>query len=294
MVYSAFPVTVDGTSLDAYAWNVDAKTRLFPGARTADVQIPGVDGVAASVNDDLEPGLLTLSMWVIGVDQNGTIPVGSNGVAQCRANLDALAHLFGKRHALLDVRETVDLQGSVRQAWCKVTDTVEPKLIANGTGRFTVAMSIPDGMWQDPATADWSQTGATAGTVYEVTSLQGATGPISDAVLLVTGPATNPQINDFASGAYVRLNQALAAGQLWRVNVGTWSSRYGSGLTLASADTAGTDGHATTVYGGGNARFLRLLPQVSAGARRVRLSLTGSGFTAATGISVRARRKYLQ
>lgn len=293
MPYSAHPVVVDGVSLDSYAWNVEAKKRIIPAARSADQVIPGTDGVAASLNDDLEPGLMTLSMWVVGVDQSGVIPVGSSGMAQCRANVDALAHLFGKRHALLSVTETVDAAGTQRQAWCKVVDTIEPEIRAGGVGRFTVSLTVPEGLWQDPTTADWSQASAVAGTVYEVTSLQGSTGPVQDAVIAVTGPVTNPQVNDFTTSAYVRLNAALPAGQVWRVNVGTWSTRYGSGLSLASADTAGTDGQAVTVYGGGNARFLRLQPSLSAGARRVRLSLSGSGFTSATAIAVRARRKFL-
>lgn len=294
VTYSPHPVFVDGVRLDSAAWNVESKVRTMPGARAADQVIPGVDGLAASINDDIESSTLTLSMWLLGTDGDGLIPGGSTAMAKCRDNLDQLAHLFGKRHALLDVQEVVDASGTQRQAWCKVVDAVEPVIRAGGLGRFTVSLLIPEGMWQDPATADWSQASAVASTVYEVTTLQGATGPISDAVVTVTGPVTNPQLNDFTTSAYVRLNAALAAGSTWRVNVGTWATRYGAGLSLASADTAGTDGQAVTVYGNGNARFLRLVPSLSTGARRVRLSLTGTGLTSATALGVRARRKFLQ
>ena len=292
--YSAFPITVDGVSLDTVAWNIDAKVRQWAGARAADVVLPGVDGVAPSLNDDLDSSVMTLSMWVIGTNTSGLVPLG-NGIAQARDNLDQLVHLFGKRHALLDVRETVDAGSTIRQAWCKVTEAVAPELKANSLGRFSVSLLIPAGVWQDVNTADWASTPTlVSGNFYEITTLQGATGPIDDAIITVTGPVTNPQLTDFMTGAYVRLNAAVAAGTVWRLNVGTWASRYAAGLTLGSADTTGTDGQAITVYGGGNARFLRQVPGLVSGARRVQIALTGTGITSATAIGVRARRKYRQ
>jgi hypothetical protein len=128
--------------------------------------------------------------------------------------------------------------------------------------------------------------------VYDVPILTGATAPISDAVLLFTGPGTNPEISDFATHDYVRLNAALTSGQSWRVNCKTWASRYGT-LTLGSSDVSGTDGQAITAEQGGSARFLRLQPEVHTGVRQVRVQVNGTGFTSATTLSIRARRKYL-
>lgn len=292
--YSPHPVFVDGVRLDSSAWNIDVKTRAWASSRNGDVTIPGVDGVAASLNDDLEASTMTLSMWVLGTDENGAVPSGSTGMAKCRDNLDQLVHLFGKRHALLNVSEVVDTAGNQRQAYCKVADTVTPEITAGGRAKFTVTLSVLEGMWQDVNTSDWSQSGLTSGNFYEVTTLQGATGPISDAVFTVTGPVTNPELRDFTTNAYIRLNAVLPAGSVWRVNSGTWATRYGAGLTFGSLDTAGTDAQSVTVFGGGNARFLRLQPGLVSGARRVQVSLTGSGITGSTAVGVRARRKFLQ
>lgn len=293
VAYSPHPVFVDGVRLDSAAWNVQTKARQVAASRAADMPITGVDGVAPSLNDDLDPTTLTLTMWVLGTDENGLVPAGETGMSQCLANLDVLSHLFvGKRHALLNVTQVVDNAGTLRQAWCKVVDAISPEVRAGGLGRFAVSLLVLDGMWQDGATSDWSQPSVTADTVYEVATLRGSSAPVSDTVVLVTGPVTNPQVNDFASSAYVRLNAVLASGQSWRVNVGTWTTRYGT-LTLGSSDLSGTDGQAVTVFGGGNSRFLRLSPAVSDGLRRVRLSLSGSGMTSATSLAVRGRRKFL-
>lgn len=294
MVYSPHPITIDGQPLDTYAWNIDVKTRQVGGYRSGDVSIAGVDGVAASLNDDLDSTTLTLSMWALGTDRNGLVPNDANAVAQCRANIDELTLIFSKTHALMDVQEVISSSGSVRQTFCKRVDAFSPEVRAGGFARFSVTLLVPSGTWQDLGTTDWSQAAVTSGNSYEVLGLRGSTAPIADSIAVFNGPATNPQLTDLASGGYVRLNTTLAAGQAWRVNSGTWATRYGSGLTLGSSDTAGTDAQAITVYGGGKAQFLRLVPTFSSGLRRVFLTTGGSGFTSATSVSVRGQRKFLQ
>ena len=168
-----------------------------------------------------------------------------------------------------------------------------PEIELGQVGRFTVSFDIPGAFWQDPATTDWAGTvGAASGVVQEVVPLRGGTAPIQDGIYLVVGPATNPTITDAASGRMVRLNQALPAGTNWRVNAGTWSSRTGTTLGLGSADTTGTDAVATTDFSD-QARMLTLNPALVTAARRVQVNLSGTAFTAATALSIRARRKFL-
>lgn len=182
-----------------------------------------------------------------------------------------------------------------RRAWAKVTDSIQPDMNdSGGSGKFTVGLELPYGVWEDEATADWTGTaGAASGTVQEVTTLQGATERITDAILLVLGPATNPRVTDPATGAYVELQADLTAADRWRVNVGTWATRTGN-IGFTSADTAGTDQQAVTRYGGtaNQAAFLPLTPVRLDGTRKVRVALSGTGFTASTQMQVRARRKY--
>ena len=163
-----------------------------------------------------------------------------------------------------------------------------------GAARFTVGLTMPDAFWQDPSTADWTQTSVVSSNTYPVTSLNGSNAPVADGVVLVTGPANNPVVTDYTTSAYVKLNRTLAAGENWRVNCATWATRYGTGLTLGSPDTAGSNGDPYTESGGGNARFLRMVPSYVGSTRQIRLTVAGSAFTTATSLSVRARRKYLQ
>jgi hypothetical protein len=287
------PITVDGVRLDTLAWNIEKVSRETAARRASDVSLPNVDGSLPSLNDALEPISFGLQMWLRGTDADGAVPAPGSRT-RFRENLDELLHLFGKRHALLDVREVVDGSGTERRALAKVTASIAPEENVTGSaGVFSVALSIPAGVWEDAATADWTTTGA-AITAAEVTTLRGATERINDAVVLVTGPANNPRVTDPATGMWVQLSANLAAGQFWRFSSATWASRYGAGLGLGSADTTGTDGSAITSVGGPPRPYmLPLVPVRDTGARRVRATLSAtSGMTSSTALSVRARRKY--
>jgi hypothetical protein len=293
VTYTSYPVTVDGTRLDSAAWGIEARTRSTAPTRPADVALPGVDGVSASLNDDLDQMTRVYSMWVLGTDGDGVIPGGSNAMAQCLANVDQLSFIFGVRHRLIDVQEVVDAAGTVRQYWGKINEPIVPEIRAGGLGKFTVSINIPSGVGQDVSTSDFTKSTMTSGVFYEVTTLTGSTGPINDAILTLQGPVNNPIITDMTTGAYVQLSANLGASDVWRINCGTWATRYGAGLTFASADTAGTNGDPVTQFGGGGSIFLRMRPALSGGLRKVQLSVTGTSMTTATTLGVRARKKFL-
>lgn len=289
------PITVDGVRLDTLAKNITQINRAVASRRAADVQLPGVDGLLPSYNDNLDAVPFGLEMWVRGTDDNGAVPA-AGAQDTFRANLDELLHLFGKRHALIQLQEQVTATAT-RQCWVKVVDSIAPDINTPGSsGIFTVSFLMVYGVWEDTATQDWNGTlGAATGVVQDVTTLQDATERSTDTIFLVTGPITNPRITDTNTGAYVQLNQALAAGQYWRVNVATWASRYGATpSTLGASDTTGTDGTASTVYGGtkNQAAFLPLVPVRSGGVRKVQVALSGTAMTAATRLSARTRRKF--
>lgn len=288
------PITVDGVRLDTLAWNVQKINRATASRRSGNVQLPGVDGLMPSLNDNLDAVTLGLEMFVRGTDVDGAVPVAGQRDTM-RANLDELVHLFGKRHALLDVQEQV-AAAETRRYWAKVQDAITPDLNTPGSaGTFTVGLLVPSGTAEDVNTADWAgAVGAASGTTQEVTTLRGATERTTDTILLVVGPITNPRITDVNTGAYVQLNANLAAGQNWRVNVGTWATRYGAGLGLGSADTTGTDGTSATVFGGtrNQAAFLPIVPVRSGGLRVSQVALSGAAMTGATALSARTRRRF--
>lgn len=180
-----------------------------------------------------------------------------------------------------------------RRALAKVSAAIAPDENSTGSqGTFSVALTVPSGVWEDELSSDFTKTG-TSQVASEVTTLTGATERVNDAIILVTGPVNTPRVTDPATGMWVELTGNLSAGQFWRINSATWASRTGAGLSLSSPDTTGTDSSAVTVVGGPSRPYvLPLVPIRDTGARRVRVTLSGTSMTAATAISIRARRKY--
>ncbi len=290
---STRPVTVDGVRLDTLAWNIEKIERSTAARRSGDYSTPLMDGTVAGLNDALEPAMYGLQMWLRGTDADGAVPVNGQ-TTTLRENLDELLHLFGKRHALIDLREQVDGIGTDRRCWAKVVDAIAPDInTAGSAGVFSVALTIPAGMWEEPDAKDLTLNAPVTGA--EVTTMAGSTERINDAVYLVKGPANTPRIQDPSTGMFVELGQNLAAGSFWRFSSGSWASRVGTGLTLGSTDTDGTDVTGVTGVGGPSRAYgLPLVPVRHTGARRVFVTLTASSgiVNGTTQLSVRARRKF--
>lgn len=182
-----------------------------------------------------------------------------------------------------------------RRAWAKVTDSIQPDLNTVGSsGMFTVGLELPYGVWEDVDTTDWDSGLIQSNATRYIDTLDGATERLTDAIFTVTGPVTNPRITDLTSGSYVELQGTVAAGNVWRVNCGTWVSRTGTTLTLGSADTAGTDAQAITRFGGipNQGGFLTLAPARVGTLRRYVIKMDGTARDANTRLAFRARRKY--
>lgn len=288
---STIPMTVDGVRLDTLAWNIETLNgRLsIPGVRGADPIVPGMDGAVFVPNKSFDEGRITLQMWVRGSDANGGIPGGGSQMAEFRKNLDSIGKLFTVRHRLMDVQQTwpgpqiIQYFAKVEQPWDFSASAVNPR------AKFAVEMSIPKVFGQDINTTDYtSATSLASGVTLTLATYDGHTAPISDAIIVVRGAATNPRLTNPDTGEWVQYNGTIASGTDWRVDCGLWETRTGVGIGLSSG--AGTNQVANTQYAGGGAAFMRLTPRPSGGPQLV---LTGTSFGASTQVLARARRKFI-
>ena len=286
---SSIPMTVDGTRLDTYAYNIetiDGRIRV-PGRRGADAVVPGRHGVIPFTGKTFEPNEIVLKMWVIGADVDGAIPGGSSALAEFRKNVDALTLLFSGGSGLLDVRQT--WPAGVRQALCQVLQSYDMSGRAvQPTATFSVALSIPGAFWQDVSTSDYSSaTGLTSGTTVTMATYDGATAPMEDHMIVVSGPATNPRLTNPTTGAWVQYNGTIAAGTDWQIDCATYGSRVGSSILFTAG--GGTNAIASTSQGTGGTRLMTLTPRV--GGPQLTLTCTSPG--GGTQIRARGRRKFL-
>lgn len=285
---STHPITVDGVRLDTLAWNIKVKSGMDLGtsARGSNSVVPGVDGELWSPNKRDNAGRVALKMWVNGTDADGAPPAGGDTYQQYRLNLDQLRVLFGKRHALLDVRQTLGGTIGTRQALCEVVQSIDPDVNRQGYGEFDVVLSIVGAFWQDTADQNYDLNPATTG-VKSVTQFAGATAPMRDLQIVFDGPWTSPTITDTLTG-HVLSGPTLAAGTQWMVDTTAHTSRTGTGIAFT---TGGTQALTNTTRSGAHTPGLFALSP-AAGAGTPQITLGGSGLTAASRIRIRGRRKY--
>jgi hypothetical protein len=289
---STAPLTLNGVRLDTLAYSIETVggRRMLPKQRVTMVQIPGRDGAAVDFDDAFEEGRLILKMWIVDADVNGNVPF--NQRAQFEANLDAIFSLLATtRGRTITVQQTM-ADGSIRQTNAIITEEMTPDIFGPNAARMNIGLTLPDVWWEDVSSSDFSFTDALTPSFTNITTLAGASAPIDDGRYLVTGPVTNPRVIDVASGQWAQLTRTLAAGNMWLFDAKTRVSRYGAGLTLNSADTAGTDGWADTSYSG-RFKLMTLRPAVVSGVRQVQVQVTGTSGSAATALGVRAKRKFV-
>jgi len=290
-----YPITIDNFDLQIAAWNVETLggRRNAPTPRAAEIQIPGRSGHVVEFDECYEAGQIILKMWVIGCDSYGTIPAGSSQRKEFDKNVDLLFSAFsGSARALRTVRQTMG-DGSVRAAQVYVSDVISPDMFGPESASFSVAMTIPDSFWYEETDTTQTFTDAAAGGgIHPLTSFAGSTAPLGPIRCLVTGPITNPRITD-ASGKWIQMTGTVSAGDQWLFDTGTRVSRKGTGLTLASADTAGSDVFVTSTTFNSRYRMLDLDPQISSGVVRPQVTLTGSSTNSSTALSIRTKRRFL-
>lgn len=285
--------TLDGVPLDhpAGCWRtkVGTKRRPLPGLRQVQVKVPGRAGELPIVGLDHETTTMPIVLRVYGRTPSG----GFGGYEQMEHNLEALTALLGVKHRLMTLTYTAGT--IVRQAQVILDGISEPEVNTTAAmARLTTVMRVPGVYWRDEVEATWA--GAANGANQPVTTLAGSTGPITDAILRVTGPAVNPAVTDAATGGTVARSSGLLAGQRLLIDCGQMRARL---VTTDTWDFAlGTDvtGQIAATGPGSAFRWLHLTPAVALSdpfSRTVLVTAAATSTTGASKLEIRARRAYL-
>lgn len=277
--------TIDGVDLQSTLGvrvTSDSVFHTMSGVRSSAISLPGQHGSTTVQTEEFyESGHLILQCWMDGLGNPSTH----------EARLDAFLTLL---QGALDVRKTMS-DASIRQALCYMRASIDPEHRPGAWTKMTVPLEMPGAFWRDVSASTFSQTQPVSGTTYAMTNLAGTTAPITDAVILWTGPITNPQATDPLSGSSITWQGTVAAGSQVRVQAGTMTAVSGVGIGLAGA---GADASGALVPSGpGSAfRLIEFMPEMVGGdplTRRVQVKVTGSGITSATNVQVSARRAFI-
>lgn len=272
---------IDGAPLDhplGY-WQIESATSTGQpiNVRAVNQVVPGFDGVMPVAYETLDVPPQTIVLVVNGDGVGGESDVG------LQRNINALSGLF-QNAALLT--KTVD--GVSRTAVVRLGSLTAPEYSPDASARITAVLRLPKVYWRGP-TGDYSRVHPPLGGVNRVTTLDGSSGPVDDALILITGPITNPRVTDLNSGEWVQANFAVAAGEKLLINCATWQARRGTAVTYAGGGSIVSQALSASK---GRAALLRLTPAMTAGNpldTRVTVSLTGTGDNADTTLGIRAQ-----
>jgi hypothetical protein len=269
--------------LNTLAWNISTKTgrMTVPAFRGANLLIPGISGKQYVPNKPLDTGLLTLSMWILGSNPDGTVPRHqSEQLRQFERNLTRLLQSVAKHHEVVTISEW-GADGTVRTTSGELQGTSDiSSMMAGARGEVSLVFDVIPGTWQD-----WlaSTNAGVAGThwsndVLTMPLLTGGTSPIGDGVVTVYGPIANPRVETPQNGVWVQLNDTLANGDTWVVDSGAYTSKKNGVSNLGNVTHS-------------NPTFMLIPPGELLAAPTLKLSGTGTG--AATNMQLVARRKHL-
>lgn len=214
--------TIDGVPLSdpKRRWTVhrESQRRTPVAFRSVDVNVPGGDGNIPIYGENVEATALALELNVYG-----RTPV------QIEERVNFLRSLLGRTTGPLEVARRDGKVAAAKPA--AISDPVMTDVYA----RLSVTLSIPAGVWRGPVETWQHPAPSTAATV--ATPIKSSR-PIVDSIILITGPATSPVVEDAATGASVQYSGAVPSGQKLLIDCAQWRANLGAGTTW---DTTGSN-----------------------------------------------------
>lgn len=272
---TAETLTVNGVLLNTFAKNVESISGRLraPAYRTGNIVVPGSHGELWVPGKKYQANTIALPMWVVGCDDDGEIPAGSNKRREFFKRVDELVTLF-KSPNLLDVVWTT-ARDEPRRCWAEATDVLDFTTDASPKGMVGVVLTIPAAFWED--LTDKTQALVGTGGTFTPTNFQGGSAPMESLVYRIKGPWTNPRAT-FSDGSWFQYSAAITATQTLVVDSGEWELTGEGGLVVDYSKIShdGADG----MWGA--------LPASAAA-----IALTGTARTTASSFTITGKRKFL-
>lgn len=276
-----FTYSIDSVDL-AVPWMLTKGTLYRPPVevRRAEVVVPGSHGVTPVGRPTFGPPTVTFSHFIKGTDPS-----------DLETHVQALVGFLAVPGDRLINRVTGSYSGV---AVGRLVSLSEPEYTPRiWTVAIVSQFQLPGVFFRSAAVDSAAMVfpGVPA-TPFTVDSLAGCTGPIDDSVVRVTGPATSVSVYDDETGTGVTWTGALTGSQYLFINCATWSARVSSTATDWDSGGAGASG-GLDAPGVGMLSLSSTPNGVDPTDRRVMIRASGTGLSAASRVTVHARKAYL-
>lgn len=206
----------DGVNLD----------QIFGENRWSIENLSGAEDMAAVRGENPEVPLREGRTHVTKYYEQRTISLGMNIAGKVpidfQSRLDVLKLLFGSRTQKVLKRQMAD--GTFRQANAEVTGTIGfDQLRGDHSGRFVVDFLLADPfMRSDVATAPAATTIDASPKTFTITNP--GTAEDRSMIISLTGPLTNPRVDNLTNGTWVSFTGVASAGQVLVINVANFTA----------------------------------------------------------------------
>lgn len=268
---------VNDVELHTLAKNIDSLTGRLrtPPRRTQAIQVAGRHGSLPAKTKLFGENVLALPMWVIGCNDDGAIPSGSNAKAEFHDRVDELTRLFMGSVGQLEVRWI--RESSHRRCYADVLDVIDFTKFPTPFAKFAVSLVLADPFWYD--FTQITQTIQANGASASFSSFAGATAPMEKIRFQLTGPWNNPVLT-FSDGSWVAWDGNIPAGATVTFNSDTWGMTSSGVTTILAQLRRG---------GGGTGRWATIPPT----SDPIVVSLAGTSRTTATQLQLQGRRAFM-
>lgn len=219
-------VTLNGVSLDTYCFGLRDVSNLFtvPARRGGNTVVPGRHGSIRTPNKRFEEAEYVLPLWLLGAEEDGSVPSGSTEAVEFWKRRDELLQLLYSPDLIVEYTRPDEIRV---QAHCEVVDAVdftrrgdEPIALVN------IALANTGAFWEDAVQVTQVVTGPTD-TIQTLDAFVGATAPMDNLRIRFDGPVNNPLL--VHGQKTVQYHGVIDAGQQLVINTRDWQLTPGTG-----------------------------------------------------------------
>lgn len=288
----------DFVDLTSYAFGITTVDNSTPEVRGDLATIPQRNGVLVRNNRSYDAGDLSLSMWVVGCDENGAVPSYSTPVRRAlfEKNLSTLISLLGAQNSPVNLTKLRIRPGDGNSP---AVEAVSARAISTGSTSVSTMMgrqraelvftfSLVDAFWSSSDLQQLSVSGTTLPLSLPLSKVGDA--PVDDSIITIAGPISSPTVTCAESGVSFTYNGNIDSGHSLVVDSGLWTAILDTNQSVISDMT-----HI------GHPRFMyippRAVPQTAVLTAPITiqpptLTLSGAGASANTTLSVTYTPRY--
>lgn len=226
---------VNGTSLHTLAWNIETLNgrQRVPQYRGDDQRVPFRPGAIWRPKQP-DSRTLTLAMWVLGCNTDGSAPAGS-ARAKFNDNREQLIKLFFDPTAQLSLTkrwQTISSGLKSATALAELVSDMDATMLGIDGAQFAVDLRLADpyfyGVTSSPA--------ALAVSVGAVVNNPGVA-PVQKMTIVFNGGLTNPRLTNTTTGVWVQYTGVIAGGASVTLNTDLFTAVTNTSVNVIGAIT---------------------------------------------------------